>query len=64
MRIEDILKENQPQEYKILNKKIREKSKHQKRDKLSQELTEKDIKELMGHSSYRRGSNGAIRQVR
>ena len=27
-------------------------------------LTEKEIKELMGHSSYKRGTGGAIRQVR
>ena len=27
-------------------------------------LSEKDLKELMYHSSYRRGSRGAIKQVR
>lgn len=50
MRIKDIIKTNQPGTYsKLRNKK--------------EELTEKDIKELMNHSSYRRRS-GAIRQVR
>ena len=53
MRIQDILKNNQPKTYSKLNK-------HSKEEK----LTEKDIKELMSHSSYRRGSGGAIRQVR
>lgn len=62
MRIEDILKENQPTEYKKL------KDKPKKREKLShakanEELTERDIKELMSHSSYKR-KNGYIRQVR
>lgn len=56
MRIGDILKEKQPKQFK----EIREKS---QKDKLSY-LTERDIKYLMGHSSYRRGPNGAIRQVR
>ena len=50
MRINHIIKTNQPGTYS----KLREKK---------EELTEKDIKELMKHSSYRRCS-GAIRQVR
>lgn len=50
MRIKDIIKINQPGDYSKL--------KSNKED-----LTEKDIKELMNHSSYRRCS-GAIRQVR
>lgn len=52
MRIKDILKINQPRTYSKLERKIEE------------ELTEKDIKILMSHSSYRRGSGGAIKQVR
>lgn len=52
MRIRDILKINQPRAYSKLERKIKE------------ELTEKDIKVLMSHSSYRRGSGGAIKQVR
>ena len=51
MRIEDILKINQPGTYSKL---------HSKKEET---LTEKDIKELMSHRSYRRCS-GAIRQVR
>lgn len=55
MSIGRVLKENQPDSYKKLNK-IR----NDNREKLS----EKDIKDLMHHSSYRRGSRGAIKQVR
>lgn len=29
-----------------------------------EKLTEKDIKELMSHSSYKRSSSGAIKQIR
>lgn len=54
MAIGEIIKETQPDVY----------SKLVKKKKLSKEkLTEKDIKELMGHSSYKR-TGGAIRQVR
>lgn len=52
MRIGDILKEKQPKSYKKI-KKMRE-----------EKLTERDIEELMYHSSYKRGSRGAIKQVR
>lgn len=52
MRIKDILKINQPRTYSKLEREI------------EQELTEKDIRILMSHSSYRRGSGGAIKQVR
>lgn len=52
MRIKDILKEKQPGTYSKLHSKKEEK------------LTEKDIKELMSHSAYKRSSSGAIRQVR
>lgn len=52
MRIKDILKINQPGTYSKLEREIEE------------ELTEKDIKDLMKHSSYKRGLGGAIRQVR
>ncbi|MDB1943729.1 hypothetical protein PMY73_07105 [Clostridium tertium] len=51
MRIKDILKEKQPVTYSKLHSNKEEK------------LTEKDLKELMSHSSYKRCS-GAIRQVR
>lgn len=56
MSIGRIIKENYPKSYEKLNK-IRSENKKEK-------LIEKDIKELMHHSSYRRGSRGAIKQVR
>ena len=55
MSIGRVLKENQPDSYKKLNK-IRNDNK--------EKLSEKDLRELMHHSSYRRGSRGAIKQVR
>lgn len=55
MSIENIVKENQPDSYKKL-KKIRSENK--------EKLSEKDIKELMNHSSYKRSRRGAIKQVR
>lgn len=58
MIIGKIIKEAQPKEYSKLKK--NKKKKHSKQQK----LTERDIKELMGHSSYRRSQGGAIRQVR
>lgn len=54
MTIREILKEAQPDHYRKLVKKHSNK----KPKKL------KEIKELMGHSSYKRGTGGAIRQVR
>ena len=51
IRIGEIIKDNQPDEYSKLKKHSYEK------------LTEKELKELMRHSSYKRCS-GAIRQVR
>lgn len=56
MKIEKIIKETQPERYSELRPKKKEHSK--------QQLTEKDINELMGHSSYKRCKGGAIRQVR
>lgn len=50
-----VLKENQPDSYKKLNK-IRNDNK--------EKLSEKDLRELMHHSSYRRSRRGAIKQVR
>lgn len=55
MSIGRVLKENQPNSYKKLNK-IRNDNK--------EKLSEKEIKELMHHSSYKRGRRGAIKQVR
>lgn len=56
MTIREILKESQPDYYRKLVKK------HSK--KKPEKLTEKEIKELMGHSAYKRGAGGAIRQVK
>ncbi|MGG7058441.1 hypothetical protein ACQPUZ_09105 [Clostridium tertium] len=53
MRIGDIIKEKQPRTCSELHSMRKE-----------EKLTEKDIKELMSHSSYKRSSSGAIRQVR
>lgn len=56
MSIGRIIKENYPESYEMLRK-IRSENK-------KENLTEKDIKELMHHSSYRRSRRGAIKQVR
>ncbi|WP_346877535.1 hypothetical protein [Clostridium sp. UBA5712] len=56
MRIKDIIKETQPVTFSKIKKKNKGHS------KLG--LTERDIHELMSHSSYKRGYGGAIRQVR
>ncbi|MBB6622555.1 hypothetical protein H7E67_03845 [Clostridium gasigenes] len=56
MRIDEILKETQPNSHKELSR-IRVQAK-------KKVLTESDIKELMYHSSYKRGARGAIKQVR
>lgn len=53
VRIEDIIKEKQPRTCSKLHYMRKE-----------EKLTEKDLKELMSHSSYRRSSRGAIKQVR
>ena len=60
MRIGMIIKEAQPKEYSKLKKRKKRKKHSKKQDK----LTRRDVQELMGHRSYRRGSGGAIRQVR
>ena len=56
MTIREILKESQPDYYRKLVKK------HS--NKKPEKLTGKEIKELMGHSAYKRGAGGAIRQVK
>lgn len=56
MTIREILKESQPDHYRKLVK--------NHSNKKPEKLTEKAIKELMGHSAYKRGAGGAIRQVR
>lgn len=65
MRIEEILKRTQPEIYETLKNKgksSKRSSKKRKENKVN--LNKKDIKELMSHSSYRRGTGGAIRQVK
>lgn len=59
MKIGNVIKNKQPDVYINLNKKSKVKN-----NKKQEELTERDIKELMATNSYRRGSGGAIRQVR
>lgn len=58
MEIGKSIKVKQPEVYSKLKH-----YKHTKKNK-KEKLTEQDIKELMSHSSYKRGSGGSIRQVR
>ena len=60
MRIGNILKDTQTKEYKKL-KSISNKKKNKKK---IQNLSERDLKDLMSHSSYRRGKHGDIKQVK
>lgn len=63
MEIREILKRTQPELYEKLNKRDRNNKRSSKKRKENKvNLNEKDIKELMSHSSYRRGSGGALRQ--
>ena len=55
MNIGMIMKENQPDNYEKLN---------EIRNKKKENLSERDLKELMHHSSYKRSRRGAIKQVR
>lgn len=54
VKIKEIIKNNQPE---VLSK-LKKNKKH------SEKFTEKELKELMSHSSYRRVTGGAIRQMR
>uniref|UniRef100_UPI0025FC7988 hypothetical protein n=1 Tax=uncultured Clostridium sp. TaxID=59620 RepID=UPI0025FC7988 len=64
MEIREILKRTQPELYEKLNKRDRNNKRSSKKRKENKvNLNEKDIKELMDHSSYRRYS-GAIRQIK
>ena len=64
MEIREILKRTQPELYEKLNKRDRNNKRSSKKRKQNKgNLNEKDINELMSHSSYRRCS-GAIRQVK
>lgn len=62
--IRDVIKEKQPDTYKKLQH--NQNNKHEKkkeRNTKEESLSFSDIQHLMGHSSYKRGRNGAIRQV-
>ena len=64
MEIREILKRTQPELYEKLNKRDRNNKRSSKKMKQNKgNLNEKDINELMSHSSYRRCS-GAIRQIK
>ena len=64
MEIREILKRTQPELYEKLNKRDRNNKRSSKKRKENKvNLNEKDINELMSHSSYRRCS-GAIRQIK
>lgn len=58
MKIGTVIKNKQPDIYINLNKNSKSKKSNE------ENLTENDIKELMGSNSYRRGRGGAVRQVR
>lgn len=61
MKIKDILKSNQPNDYKKLKKVSR---RNKKRNRGKPNLIETEIRELMSNRYYRRGRGGAIKQVR
>ena len=64
MEIREILKRTQPELYEKLNKRDRNNKRSSKKRKQNKgNLNEKDINDLMSHSSYRRCS-GAIRQIK
>lgn len=46
------------------DKKVKGKQQDNSKQHSSEKLTEKEIKELMRHSSYKRGHGGSIRQVK
>lgn len=61
MKVEEIIKENQPDIYSKLNK--NNKCKNKKGRKQQEHLSFSYLENLMKHDSYRRGSSGAIKQV-
>ncbi|MDY4605401.1 MULTISPECIES: hypothetical protein [Clostridium] len=63
MNIAEILKVNQPNDYKKI-KSIANKKKRKRKNKRNESLTESEIISLMYHSSYKRSTRGAIKQVR
>ena len=63
MRIEKILKTQQPNTHKQLNKDQKHNNKKRRRGK-KEDLSFSDVMELMKHDSYYRGKGGAIKQRR
>lgn len=63
MRIEKILKTQQPNTHKQLNKNQKHKNQKRRRGK-KEDLSFSDVMELMQHDSYYRGKGGAIKQRR
>lgn len=57
MKIGEIIERKQPETFKKLQYKKRER--HNK-----EHLSFADFEKMMGHSSYKRGKGGAIRQVK
>lgn len=62
MKIGEILRAKQSEVYTELNKKPKRKKRKRGRHSKNEELSFSDVKKLMKHDSYRRGSGGAIRQ--
>ncbi|EQB4335437.1 hypothetical protein ACYJ2V_001124 [Clostridium botulinum] len=62
MRIEKILKTQQPSTHKQLNKNRKQNKKKHRRGKQEENLSFSDVVELMQHDSYYRGKGGGIKQ--
>ncbi|EKO1912194.1 hypothetical protein PZQ55_001232 [Clostridium botulinum] len=60
MKIEKILKTQQPNTHKLLNKNRKQNRKKSRRGK--EDLSFSDVMELMSHDSYCRGRGGSIKQ--
>ncbi|AJD25872.1 hypothetical protein G8E05_06400 [Clostridium botulinum] len=60
MRIEKILKTQQPNTHKQLNKNRKQNNKKSRRGK--EDLSFSDVMDLMSHDSYCRGKDGSIKQ--
>lgn len=61
MRIEKILKTQQPKTHKQLNKNRKQNKKRRRRSK-KENLSFSDVMDLMKHDSYYRGKGGSIKQ--
>lgn len=62
MRIEKILKTQQPNTHKKLNKNRKQNNKKRRRGKKEETLSFSEVVELMQHDSYCRGKGGRIKQ--